>query len=250
MDLNLNGKWALVTGGSKGIGLASAKALAAEGVNIHLAARTAGDLDKAKADIAGRYNVAIETHAADLSDADVRKGLVEDVGTLDILVNNAGAIPGGSITDLSDAVWRDAWELKIFGYIHMARMIFPAMCETGAGVIINIAGLAGRLAMPDYIAGATGNAALINFSRSLGVAGADKGVRVICINPGPTLTDRLIYLRRLAAEKEFGDPERHGELPAATRIGRPAEPEEVGDLVAFFASERAKFMTGTVIDME
>ena len=216
MDLNLNGKWALVTGGSKGIGLASAKALAAEGVNIHLAARTAGDLDKAKADIAGRYNVAIETHAA----------------------------------DLSDAVWRDAWELKIFGYIHMARMIFPAMCETGAGVIINIAGLAGRLAMPDYIAGATGNAALINFSRSLGVAGADKGVRVICINPGPTLTDRLIYLRRLTAEKEFGDPERHGELPAATRIGRPAEPEEVGDLVAFFASERAKFMTGTVIDME
>jgi NAD(P)-dependent dehydrogenase (short-subunit alcohol dehydrogenase family) len=132
----------------------------------------------------------------------------------------------------------------------MARMIFPAMCETGAGVIINIAGLAGRLAMPDYIAGATGNAALINFSRSLGVAGADKGVRVICINPGPTLTDRLIYLRRLTAEKEFGDPERHGELPAATRIGRPAEPEEVGDLVAFFASERAKFMTGTVIDME
>ena len=216
MDLNLNGKWALVTGGSKGIGLASAKALAAEGANIHLAARTAGDLDKAKADIAGRYNVAIETHAA----------------------------------DLSDAVWRDAWELKIFGYIHMARMIFPAMCETGAGVIINIAGLAGRLAMPDYIAGATGNAALINFSRSLGVAGADKGVRVICINPGPTLTDRLIYLRRLTAEKEFGDPERHGELPAATRIGRPAEPEEVGDLVAFFASERAKFMTGTVIDME
>ena len=216
MDLNLNGKWALVTGGSKGIGLASAKALAADGVNIHLAARTAGDLDKAKADIAGRYNVAIETHAA----------------------------------DLSDAVWRDAWELKIFGYIHMARMIFPAMCETGAGVIINIAGLAGRLAMPDYIAGATGNAALINFSRSLGVAGADKGVRVICINPGPTLTDRLIYLRRLTAEKEFGDPERHGELPAATRIGRPAEPEEVGDLVAFFASERAKFMTGTVIDME
>ena len=216
MDLNLNGKWALVTGGSKGIGLASAKALAAEGVNIHLAARTAGDLDKAKADIAGRYNVAIETHAA----------------------------------DLSDAVWRDAWELKIFGYIHMARIIFPGMCETGAGGIINIAGLAGRLAMPDYIAGATGNAALINFSRSLGVAGADKGVRVICINPGPTLTDRLIYLRRLTAEKEFGDPERHGELPAATRIGRPAEPEEVGDLVAFFASERAKFMTGTVIDME
>ena len=141
MDLNLNGKWALVTGGSKGIGLASAKAMAAEGVNIHLAARTAYDLDKAKADIAGRYNVAIETHAADLSEADVRKRLVDDIGALDILVNNAGAIPGGSITDLSDAVWRDAWELKIFGYIHMARMIFPVMCANGAGVIINIAGI-------------------------------------------------------------------------------------------------------------
>ena len=250
MDLNLNGKWAMVTGGSKGIGLASARALAAEGVNIHLAARTVEDLERAKVDITGRYDVAVETHAADLSDNDARKGLADEVGSLDILVNNAGAIPGGSITDIMDEEWRDSWELKVFGYIHMSRMIFPRMCEQGHGVIVNIAGIAGRLPMPDYIAGATGNAAMINFSRSLGVAGADKGVRVICINPGPTLTDRLIYLRRLTAERELGDPERHGELPAATRIGRPADPEEVGDLVVFFASERTKFLTGTVIDME
>jgi NAD(P)-dependent dehydrogenase (short-subunit alcohol dehydrogenase family) len=124
------------------------------------------------------------------------------------------------------------------------------MCKKGTGVIINVAGIAGKLAMPDYVAGATGNAALINFSRSLGVAGAGQGVRVVCINPGPTLTDRLMYLRRLTAEKEFGDPERHGELPANSRLGRPAEPEEVADLVVFFASERASFMTGSVIDME
>lgn len=250
MDLNLNGRWALVTGGSKGIGLACAKALAAEGCNLHLAARTAVDLDKARDDIAGRYNVAVKTYATDLSEADGRADLVKDVGDLDILINNAGAIPGGNITDLSDDVWRQAWELKVFGYIDMARMIFPAMCDKGAGVIINVVGIAGKLAMPDYVAGATGNAALINFSRSLGVAGAGQGVRVVCINPGPTLTDRLMYLRRLTAEKEFGDPERHGELPANSRLGRPAEPEEVADLVVFFASERASFMTGSVIDME
>jgi len=250
MDLNLNGRWALVTGGSKGIGLACAKALAAEGCNLHLAARTAVDLDKARDDIAGRYNVAVKTYATDLSEADGRADLVKDVGDLDILINNAGAIPGGNITDLSDDVWRQAWELKVFGYIDMARMIFPVMCKKGTGVIINVAGIAGKLAMPDYVAGATGNAALINFSRSLGVAGAGQGVRVVCINPGPTLTDRLMYLRRLTAEKEFGDPERHGELPANSRLGRPAEPEEVADLVVFFASERASFMTGSVIDME
>ncbi|MAF48288.1 MAG: short-chain dehydrogenase/reductase [Rhodospirillales bacterium] len=250
MELNLNGRWALVTGGSKGIGLACAKALAAEGCNLHLAARTAADLEKARDDIAAGYNVAVNTYATDLSETDGRAGLVKDVGDLDILINNAGAIPGGNITDLSDDVWRQAWELKVFGYIDMARMIFPVMCKKGTGVIINVAGIAGKLAMPDYVAGATGNAALINFSRSLGVAGAGQGVRVVCINPGPTLTDRLMYLRRLTAEKEFGDPERHGELPANSRLGRPAEPEEVADLVVFFASERASFMTGSVIDME
>ncbi|NQV56037.1 MAG: SDR family NAD(P)-dependent oxidoreductase, partial [Rhodospirillales bacterium] len=248
MELNLEGRSALITGGSKGIGLAIAKGLAAEGCNLHLAARTEADLEAAKADISGRYNISVQTHALDLSNDAAREKLAEDVGELDILINNAGAIPGGGITDLTDEVWRDAWDLKLFGYIHMSRMIFPKMQARGAGVIVNIAGIAGRQPMPGYIAGATGNAALINFSRTLGVAGAKDGVRVVCINPGPTLTERLIYLQKLAAEKEFGDPERYRELPSPSIMGRPAEPEEVADLVVFFASERASYMSGTVID--
>jgi NAD(P)-dependent dehydrogenase (short-subunit alcohol dehydrogenase family) len=249
MDLALSGRTALVTGASKGIGLAVAKGLAAEGVDLHLAARTAADLDAARAEIADRYNISITTHPADLSDPEVRAKLAEAVGDIDILINNAGAIPAGGVEDIDELAWRSAWDLKVFGYIDFCRRYYPAMRERGSGVIINIAGIAGRMSLPGYIAGSTGNAALIAFSVSLGEESIKNGVRVVCINPGPTLTERLETLRRGWAQREFGDPERWQEIPENARLGRSATTEEVADLVTFFASDRASYSSGTAIDM-
>lgn len=249
MDLGLTGRTALVTGASKGIGIAVAKELASEGCNLHLAARTAADLEFARDKILSHSNVSVVTYPVDLSDTGVRADLANEVGEIDILVNNAGAIPAGGIDDIDEGDWRAAWDLKVFGYIDLCRHYYPLMRDRGTGVIINIAGIAGRMSIPSYIAGGTGNAALISFSVSLGEESFSHGVRVVCINPGPTMTDRLITLRRGWAEREFGDPERWDEIPDTARLGRSAEPEEIADQVVFFASDRASYSSGVAVDM-
>lgn len=249
MELNLSGRTALVTGASKGIGLAVAKVLAAEGCHLHLASRTESDLDAARDDIASRYNVGVTTYPTDLSDTDARAQLADTVGDIDILINNAGAIPAGGIDDIDEDNWRSAWDLKVFGYIDFCRHYYPRMRDRGGGVIINVAGIAGRMSIPSYIAGGTGNAALIAFSVSLGEESFPHGVRVVCINPGPTLTERLVTLRRGWAQREFGDPERWEEIPDVSRLGRSATPEEVADQVVFFASDRASYSSGVAVDL-
>src|ERR1700674_3772901 len=160
MDLNLTGKTALVTGGSKGIGLATATSLAAEGCSVHIAARNQADLDAAKAKITAAHKVKVTCHAVDLSKpADARK-LALECGELDILVNNAGAIPGGSIAAIDDEKWRKAWDLKVFGYINLTREVYAGMCSRKSGVIVNIIGMAGERPSAGYIAGAAANAGL------------------------------------------------------------------------------------------
>lgn len=249
MDLHLDGKTALITGGSKGIGLAIAEALAAEGCNLHLASRTSADLEAARDAIAKRFNVAITTHALDLSDAAARDKLADEIGDIDILVNNAGAIPGGGIDDVDEARWRESWELKVWGYIHFTRIYYARMRKQGHGAIVNVCGMGGRLSMPGYIAGTAGNAALIQFSISLGEEAIKNGVRVVCINPGPTATERMTYLAKLRAEKEFGDPGRWEEYSGQSRFGRAATPDEVANVVAFMASDRASYVSGVALDM-
>lgn len=249
MELNLDGKTALVTGGSKGIGRAVADELAAEGCHLHLASRTLSDLEAARDDLRGRYNVSVAIHAVDLSTDAGRQELIDGAGAVDILVNNAGAIPGGDIEDIQDDTWREAWDLKVFGYINLSRHYYGAMKKQGAGVIVNVCGIAGVTPIPKYIAGSTGNAALAMFSKTLGQESIRHGVRVLAVHPGPTLTERLIYLAKTWAEKELGDPERWEELPTDHRLGRAAEPREVADVVVFLASERASYMSGVAVDV-
>ena len=124
MDLNLRGRTALITGASKGIGLASATCLAAEGVNVILVSRTQADLETAREKIAARHNVAVQVHAYDLSDSRNIDRLVEQHPGIDILVNNAGAIPGGDLQQITEDRWRAAWDLKVFGYINMCRRFY------------------------------------------------------------------------------------------------------------------------------
>src|SRR6185312_10190380 len=121
MELNLLGRTALVTGASKGIGLASAECLAAEGVNVILVSRTQADLDAARQNIKQRWNVGVDVHAYDLSDSGNIDKLVAEHPDIDILVNNAGAIPAGDLQAITEDRWRHAWDLKVFGYINMCR---------------------------------------------------------------------------------------------------------------------------------
>ncbi|HUB44108.1 MAG TPA: short-chain dehydrogenase/reductase [Acetobacteraceae bacterium] len=250
MDLGLHGKTALITGGSKGIGRASAEVLADEGCNVILVAREQAALDAAAESIRARRQVSVRTISADLSnDAAVRR-VADAAGPLDILVNNAGAIPPGDVLSVDDARWRTAWDLKVFGYISFCRIVYAAMKARGAGVIVNVIGSAGEKFPPGYIAGAAGNASLMAFTRALGKGAPADGLRVVGINPGPVSTERLIMLQRDTAAKTLGDPERWPELTKGMPFGRPATPEEIGNAVAFLASAKSGYTTGTVLTID
>ena len=247
MDLQLAGKTALITGGSKGIGRATADVLASEGVHVILVARDQTTLDEAAAGIRAKRQVNVRTIAADLSnDAAVRK-VAAEAGALDILVNNAGAIPPGDVLSIDDAKWRQAWDLKVFGYISFCRVIYGQMKAKKAGVIVNVIGAAGESFPTNYIAGAAGNASLMAFTRALGKGAPADGLRVVAINPGPVETDRLVMLRRAEAQDKFGDPDRWRELTAGMPFGRAASPAEIGNAVAFLASPLSGYTTGTVL---
>lgn len=250
MDLKLAGKRALITGGSKGIGRATAEVLTSEGCDVTLVAREQGPLDAAAAAIRAVRQVNVRTIAADLSsDAAVRR-VAEQAGELDILVNNAGAIPPGDVLSIDDETWRHAWDLKVFGYISFCRVIYGRMKARRSGVIINIIGAAGERFPTNYIAGAAGNASLMAFSRALGKGAPADGLRVVAINPGPVETDRLVMLRRAEAQEKFGDPERWRELTANMPFGRAATPTEIGNAVAFLASPMSAYTTGTVLTID
>ena len=153
MDLGLTGRTALITGGSKGIGKASAWSLAREGCNIHIASRTEADLEQAKQDITSRFNVSVTIHPTDLSDGDAARALIGACEEVDILVNNAGAIPAGDIHSVDEPRWREAWDLKVFGYINTCRAMLDIMKARGHGVIVNVIGAAGEKPTAGYIAG-------------------------------------------------------------------------------------------------
>jgi NAD(P)-dependent dehydrogenase (short-subunit alcohol dehydrogenase family) len=250
MDLELAGKTALITGASKGIGRAIAQVLAAEGVNLHLASRTAADLEKARDEIRRAHNVGITLHPGDLSQKAVQEWLAEATQGIDILVNNAGAIPGGTITEVDDDRWREAWDLKVFGFIALCRAHYPAMCERGNGVIVNVIGSAGIRPTASYVAGSVGNASLMALTKALGRESYDHGVRVVAINPGPIETDRLVTLQRYHAEKKFGDPERWREMMASGPGGRAGTSEECANVVAFLASAKASWVNGVVLQVD
>ncbi|MEC8962839.1 MAG: SDR family NAD(P)-dependent oxidoreductase, partial [Pseudomonadota bacterium] len=153
MDLRIRGRSAVITGASKGIGRAVAERLAAEGVNVHLVARTVKTLETAVSELKDRYGVDAGYSALDLSVSSNVDHLFADYsGTIDILVNNAGAIPGGSIDRVDEEAWRQAWDLKVFGYINICRLAYDRMRGAGHGVIINVIGAAGERPSPGYIA--------------------------------------------------------------------------------------------------
>ncbi len=250
MDLQLGGKRALITGGSKGIGLATAEVLAEEGMDLVLVARSADVLEAAAQAIRAKRQVQVETIAADLSqEAEVARvaGLA---GEVDVLVNNAGAIPPGTLLSVDNETWRRAWDLKVFGFISLCRLVYPQMAARKSGVIVNVIGAAGEKFPPGYIAGAAGNASLMAFTRALGHGCQKDGIRVVGINPGATATERQEMLVRHRAATELGDAERWQELLAGQPYGRIASAAEIGYAVAFLASPRSGYTTGTILTID
>jgi NAD(P)-dependent dehydrogenase (short-subunit alcohol dehydrogenase family) len=250
MDLQLAGKSALITGASKGIGRAATEQLAREGCNVILVSRNAADLAAVKHAIARRFKVRIDTVAADLSQSSSIDRLAQDFPEIDILVNNAGAIPGGQLLDVDEQTWRKAWDLKVFGYVNMCRAYYALMKKRGSGVIINITGNAAQTHDPEYICGVAGNAALTAFSQSLGSVSVRDGIRVISLNPGPVETERLVNLMKKKARDRTGNADNWRELFKPLPFGRACAPEEVGAMIAFLASERCSYNSGSVVTID
>jgi NAD(P)-dependent dehydrogenase (short-subunit alcohol dehydrogenase family) len=236
MDLHLRGTRVLITGASKGIGAAAAEAFAEEGCHIRLAARS-GDALKALAErLRSQHQIDATAHAVDLRKAEDIQRLVKDCSDIDILVNNAGDIPGGSIDKIDEPTWRHAWELKVFGYINITRAIYAQMKARGGGVIVNDIGAAGEKFDANYVCGSAGNAALMAFTRALG---------------GKSLADNIrVTLLKTRAKHQFGDENRYKEFQKGMPLGRPAHAREIGDLMAFLASDRSGYTSGVIFTVD
>jgi 3-oxoacyl-[acyl-carrier protein] reductase len=249
MDLHLKGKRALVTGGSRGIGYGVAKALAAEGCDLHLASRNAESLEAARKRLQDAHGVKITTHACDLGRAEAVTQLARECEGADILVNNAGAIPQGTI-ELDEKAWREAWDLKVFGFIGLTREFYRQMSARKRGVIVNVLGNAGERPMPHYVAGSMANSALITMTRVMGAESIRHGVRIVAVSPGYIETDRQMVRWKARAKEQLGDENRWRELTAIFPLGRLGTVEEVADGVAFLASDRSSYTSGAILTID
>ncbi len=250
MDLKLKGQRVVITGGSKGIGLAVAHSFAKEGATPILVSRSLAGLQSAAQEIKAHTGVDCEVLAIDMGARGSAKTLTEQCGEIDILVNNAGAIPGGSVLDIDEDRWREAWELKVFGYINLVREVLPLMQAKKKGVIANIIGMAGAAPRNAYLCGSTANAALIAFTQAVGGASVSHGVRVFGVNPSPTRSERMQTMLQAQAQKKFDDPSRWMELTQTMPFGRMAEPQELADLTTFCCSPLAGYLSGSVINVD
>ena len=269
MDLRLQGKHVLITGGSKGIGLACAQAFLAEGANVSLVSRSEDNLAVAARQLAGGLTqpaqtgqpqesgatARVRTFRADLKDAGAAAAALDEAeaqgGPVDILVNSAGAARRVGPDDLTPQSWHDAMDAKYFTYIHMIDPVVKRMGRRGSGVIVNVVGAGGKVASPTHLSGGAANAALMLVSAGLAAAYGAKGVRVNAVNPGLTLTERL--KEGMAAEARLQGISIDQAMTRANErlpLGRIATPHEIADAVVFLASDRASYITGAILAMD
>jgi hypothetical protein len=250
MDLHLRGKRVLITGASKGIGAAAAEAFAEEGCHLRLAARNVEQMNALAERLRSNHQIGVAVHGVDLRKPEDLAGLAADAADIDILVNNAGDIPGGSIDKIDEATWRHAWDLKVFGFINLTRLVYAQMKARGGGVIINDIGAAGEKFDANYICGSAGNAALMAFTRALGSKSLADNIRVVGINPGPVGTERHVTQMKTRAKNQLGDENRFRELQQGLPLGRPAHAREIGDLMAYLASDRSGYTSGVIVTVD
>ncbi len=255
MDLELQGKTAVVTGGSEGIGKAIVEALAREGVDVATCARRAGPLEEAAAAVARATGRKIVPLTADLTRDDDARGFVhaaaDALGRIDILVNNAGAAPGGVIENLTEEDWALALQLKFMGYVRCMRYALPIMREQGGGRVVNLIGNDGVKTSYWEVAPGAANAAGQNLTKSLaGQYGKDR-ISFVAVNPGPVRTERWAGLvEAMSRDMHLSYEEADRLAPRSIPLGRIAETAEVANLVVMLASPLMHFVNGTMIEID
>jgi NAD(P)-dependent dehydrogenase (short-subunit alcohol dehydrogenase family) len=252
MDLNISGKTAIVTGASRGIGLAIAEKLAQTGVNVVLVARSAGELDAHAARLS-RHAKAL-AHAADLREPDAAEKAVavavSRFGRLDFLINNAGATKRGEFASLTDADFLDGFALKFHGYVRMTRAAWPAL-EAASGAIVNIVGVGGRTASGDFAIGGAVNAALYNFTKAIAQPATRDGIRVNAINPGWIETDRLkTRLAQSAKDRGMDEASAREAILAELKVARFGQPSDIAELTCLLLSPRTSYVQGALVDCD
>ena len=261
MDLGLAGKVVLITGGSKGIGFACAKAFASEGAKVAIVSRDAANLARAREQLASAgYHVHLAR--ADLHEAHSAEDVVEEasaaLGPIDILINSAGAARRYDPDTLDAAAYKAAMDAKYFSYVYPQQVVLKRMAERlrndpGAepGAIVNIVGMGGKIATDIHIAGGAANAALMLNTVGLAHHYAKLGIRINAINPGATLTERVEEAVKLEATQQgIQSAEALARGQARVPLGRYAKPEEIADVALFLASRRASYVTGAIVPMD
>ena len=255
MDLGLKNKVALVAAGSRGLGRAVAEELAAEGASLLLCAREAQTLTETAAAISETTGVHVLAVPADVTVLDDIKRLVDAgidrFGRIDILVTNAGGPPAGKFDQLSREQWDDAIKLTLLSAVELARAVLPGMKERRWGRIINITSIAVKQPVENLLLSNSMRAGLTGFARTLANEVAAERITVNNVLPGYTRTERLEELAQMMAEKQGISPnEFRGKWEKEIPMGRLGEPREFAALVAFLASERASYITGTSIQVD
>lgn len=251
MDLELADRSAVVTGGSKGIGLACARGLALEGVRVGITSRNSDNLEAAKSSLA-RDGISVVTVQADLTEAEQAIRMADQMqsalGPIDILINSAGAARRKRAEDMSAIDWHAGMDSKYFTYIHAIESLVHGMAERRHGAIVNVTGAGGKLASPVHLAGGAANAALNLATAGLARAYAPYGVRVNAVSPGYTRTERLEHTVATEAERLGVSPsEALEEIVAKTPLGRIAQADEIADVVVFLSSPRAGYVSGAIV---
>ena len=254
MELGLKGKVVLITGGSKGIGLACARAFGIEEAKVAIASRSQQNLDAARQELA-KEGIALLAVRADLTQAADAKAMVaaaeNALGPIDILVNSAGAAKRHAIEQYDAEAWQQGMDAKYYPYVHAMDAVRPGMMERKRGAIVNIVGLGGRRAQTAHLAGGAANAALMLVTVGWAHARGRHGIRVNAVNPASTYTGRVQQAIRLEAkEKNITEAEALSRSEASIPLGRYCRPEEVAAVTLFLASDQASYVTGAVVPMD
>ena len=253
MDLGLADRHVLITGGTRGIGLACARLYLQEGARVSICGRTAASCDAAVLSLGAGDRA--DAHVADVGDPEAVVGLVDAAeqrkGPLDILVNCAGAAARRPFDQLDAAAWHGAMDAKFHTYVNVIDVVIKRMAARGSGSIVNVIGMGGKFPSPIHLAGGSANAALMLATAGLAGAYAGKGVRVNAVNPTLTTTERLQEgLAAQARQEGISVEEALRRSAARMPFQRFATPEEVADVVVYLSSRRASYVSGAIVNVD